>query len=234
VNKKADVVKELPVDGVTEIHGVTCDGSSVWFAADAGDLVQVDPETGAVVSRTPGLGCRAGITFDGETLWVVSGKEIRQLDLATRKVLHSIPTPTEHIAGMAWNQGALFLSAWKEKKILKVDPKTGRTLKSIAVNRWVTGVTFADGELWHGTLAEGDEPGGLRSIDAEGRELGALPMSSGEGVSGLEYDARRDLFWCGQHDLENGDATGPWTKPRLRAVRRNDRASQRAKGGAVR
>jgi len=214
---KAEILKELPFEGVRAIHGVTYDGSSVWFAADEGDLFQVNPETGAIVSRTPDLGCRAGMTFDGRNLWVICGKEIRQLDPKTRSVLSRIPTPNAHVSGMAWHQGALFLGAYEEKKILKVDPATGRVLKTIPVNRFVTGVTFADGELWYGTLAEGDQPGGLYQVDERGQEISSIPLRENEGISGIEYDTQRGAFWCGQHDLSRSNSS---TNRRLRMVRK--------------
>ena len=99
-----------------EIHGVTYDGSSIWFAADKGDLFQVNPETGAVVSCTRDLGCRAGVTLDGKNLWAICGNEIRQLDPKTRSVLSRIPTPNAHLSGLAWHEGALFLGAYDERR----------------------------------------------------------------------------------------------------------------------
>ncbi|MGA2953922.1 MAG: glutaminyl-peptide cyclotransferase, partial [Caulobacteraceae bacterium] len=62
-------------------------------------------------------------------------------------------------------------------------------------NRFVTGVTWVDGELWHGTW-EGDESD-LRRVDPEtGKVLERLEMPPGVGVSGLESDGD-DRFFCG-------------------------------------
>jgi hypothetical protein len=41
-------------------------------------------------------------------------------------------------------------------KIHQVEPETGAILRTIESNRFVTGVTWIDGELWHGTW-EGDQ-----------------------------------------------------------------------------
>ena len=38
----------------------------------------------------------------------------------------------------------------------QIDPDTGAILRTIQSNRFVTGVTWVDGELWHGTW-EGDD-----------------------------------------------------------------------------
>ena len=59
----------------------------------------------------------------------------------------------------------------------------------------MTGVTWVDGEMWHGTW-EGDEST-LRHIDpATGAVLQQLDMPQGVGVSGLESDGA-DRFFCG-------------------------------------
>ena len=61
--------------------------------------------------------------------------------------------------------------------------------------RFVTGVTWVEGELWHATW-EGDESE-LRRVDPEtGAVLEALAMPPGTQVSGLESDAG-DQFFCG-------------------------------------
>ncbi len=71
----------------------------------------------------------------------------------------------------------------------------------------ITGVTWVDGELWHGTW-EGDESD-LRRVDpGTGEVLEILEMPPGAGVSGLESDGG-DRFFCG------GGGSGT-----LRAVRR--------------
>jgi glutamine cyclotransferase len=68
-------------------------------------------------------------------------------------------------------------------------------IRTIESNRFVTGVTWVDGELWHGTW-EGDESD-IRRIDpASGDVLERLEMPKGVGVSGLESDGK-DLFYAG-------------------------------------
>jgi hypothetical protein len=83
-------------------------------------------------------------------------------------------------------------------------------LRTIESNRVVTGVTWVDGELWHGTW-EGDQSD-IRQIDLEsGKVLARLTMPEGVGVSGLESDGA-DLFYPG------GGPSG-----KVRAVRRPKR-----------
>ena len=90
---------------------------------------------------------------------------------------------------------------------IKSIPQTGAILRTIESNRFVTGVTWVDGELWHGTW-EGDESD-LRRVDPQtGEVLERLEMPPGVGVSGLESDGG-DQFFCG------GGSSG-----KVRAVRR--------------
>ena len=89
----------------------------------------------------------------------------------------------------------------------QIDPSTGAILRTLESNRFVTGVTFVDGELWHGTW-EGDESE-LRRIDRQtGEVTERLALPAGVGVSGLESDGA-DRFFCG------GGESG-----KLRVVRR--------------
>jgi hypothetical protein len=87
--------------------------------------------------------------------------------------------------------------------------------EGVLSNRMVTGVTWIDDELWHGTW-EGDESD-VRRVDPQtGRVLEKFEMPSGMGVSGLESDGG-DRFYCG------GGSSGT-----VRAVRRPGQALRRA------
>ncbi len=68
-------------------------------------------------------------------------------------------------------------------------------LRTIESDRFVTGVTWVDGELWHGTWQ--GEASDIRRIDPEtGEVLERLEMPAGTGVSGLESDGG-NRFFCG-------------------------------------
>ena len=96
---------------------------------------------------------------------------------------------------MAWAEGTLWVGQYRDRKIYQIDPGTGAILRTIESNRFVTGVTWAHGELWHGTW-EGDESE-LRRVDPRtGEVLATLEMPPGLFVSGLESDGGA-LFFCG-------------------------------------
>ena len=203
----AEIAREYgPFAGVDQIHGVTHDGHRVW-AATGSRLVAFDPETGQL-ARTLERAGDAGSAFDGTYLYQLAEARIDKIDPATGDVVASIEAPGHgRDSGLAWAEGSLWVGQYRDRRIHQVDPKTGAILRTIESNRFVTGVTWVDGELWHGTW-EGDESE-IRRIDPEsGAVLERLEMPHGTGVSGLESDGA-DLFYCG------GGASG-----KVRAVRR--------------
>ncbi len=210
----AEIVREYgPYPGVDAVHGVTYDGTHVWFAS--GDkLNAVDPDSGKI-DRAIDVSAHAGTAFDGKHLFQIAEARIQKIEAATGKVLSSIPAPGGGgDSGLAWAEGSLWVGEYRERKIHQIDPDTGAVLRTIESKRFVTGVTWVDGELWHGTW-EGEESD-VRRIDPEtGKVLEQIDMPAGTIVSGLESDGG-DRFFCGG---------GPGGK--VRAVRRPRRAASR-------
>lgn len=203
----AEIIREYgPFTGAAHIHGVTHDGKRVWFAA-SNKLHALDPETGELV-RVIDAACDAGTAFDGKYLYQIANARIHKIDPETAEVISSIPAPGHGgDAGLAWAGGTLWVGQYRARRIYQIDPDTGAILRTIESNRFVTGVTWVDGELWHGTWE--DNASELRRIAPEtGEVLARLELSGGASVSGLESDGR-DLLYCG------GGASG-----KVRAVRR--------------
>ncbi|MNM69489.1 SMP-30/Gluconolaconase/LRE-like region [compost metagenome] len=192
---RADVVRDYgPFAGADCIHGVSFDGQNVWAATGA-VLVAFDPHSGEPV-RTLAVPCDAGTAFDGTHLYQIAEARIDKIDPRTGEVLSSIPAPGAGIdSGMAWAEGSLWVGQYRQRKIHQIDPANGAILRTIESDRFVTGVTWVDGELWHAT-GEGDESD-IRHIDPEtGEVLERLQMPDGISVSGLEADGG-ELFYCG-------------------------------------
>jgi glutamine cyclotransferase len=190
----AEIIREYgPFPGVEKVHGVTFDGSHVWFAS--GDRLNAfDPDSGKTV-RTIDVTAEAGSAFDGTHIFQIAGNRIQKIDPKSGTVLTTIPAPAEGAAGMAWAEGSLWVGQHRNKKILQLDPETGTILRSIEAKRMVTGVTWVDGDLWHGTW-ENDQSD-IRRIDPKsGEVLEQLDMPAGLVVSGLEADGK-DRFYCG-------------------------------------
>ena len=191
----AEIIREYgPFSGVESVAGVSFDGSLVWFASED-RLNALDPESG-IVSRSFDIAADAGTAFDGVHLFQIAEALIRKIDPATGEVLATIPAPGDGgNSGLAWAEGSLWVGQHRGRRIHQVDPETGTVLRTIESDRFVTGVTWVGGELWHGTWEE--EESDVRRIDpATGEVLERLDMPPGTGVSGLESDGG-DRFFCG-------------------------------------
>jgi glutamine cyclotransferase len=190
----AEITREYgPFPGVEAVHGVSYDGQKLWFAA--GDTLRaLDPATGEEL-RSLDVAAHAGTAFDGRYLFQIAEDRIQKVDPETGDVLATIPAPAGGASGLAWAEGILWVGQYRNRRIHQVDPETGATLRTVEFDRFVTGVTWVGGELWHGTW-EGDESA-LRRVDpGTGAALETLEMPPGTGVSGLESDGA-DRFFCG-------------------------------------
>jgi glutamine cyclotransferase len=218
-SRAAEILREYgPFPGVERVHGVTYDGHDVWFAA-GNTLHAFDPEKGEEL-RSIDVAAHAGTAFDGRYLFQLADDRIQKIDPETGRVLATIPAPGGGgDSGLAWAEGTLWVGQYRDRKIHQIDPETGAILRTIESNRFVTGVTWVDGELWHGTV-EGDESDVRRISPRTGDVLERLEMPRGADVTGLESDGA-DRFFCG------GGKSG-----KVRAVRRprRDGATARRTG----
>jgi glutamine cyclotransferase len=209
----AEILREYgPFPGIDDVAGVTFDGRHVWFAS--GDrLSAFDPQTGEMV-RSIDIAAHAGTAFDGEHLFQIAEDRIQKIDPKTGQILSTIPAPGGgDDSGLAWAEGTLWVGNNRGRTIHQIDPRTGAVLRTIQSNRMVTGVTWIDGELWHGTW-EGEESE-VRRVDPQtGAVIEKLRMPPGTGVSGLESDGG-DQFFCGGGNGGN-----------VRAIRRPQRTDR--------
>ncbi len=203
----ADIVREYgPFPGISHVHGVSFDGAHVWIAT--GDtLTAIDPATGHS-GRSIEVAAHAGTAFDGTYLFQIAEDRIQKIDPASGSVVATIPAPGGGgDSGLAWAEGTLWVGQYRDRKIHQIDPETGAVLRTIQSNRFVTGVTWVDGELWHGTR-DGDASD-VRRVDPQtGEVLERLELPAGMEVSGLESDGRDRFF------------SGGGTSGTVRAIRR--------------
>jgi glutamine cyclotransferase len=206
----ADIIEEFgPYPEIPHMHGVSYDGENVWVAAGP-RLDAIDPANGKRL-RSINVAAHAGTAYDGTHLYQIAENRIRKIDPGSGKVLSTIPAPGEDDnSGLAWAEGSLWVGQYSGRKIVQIDAETGKILRTIDSTRFVTGVTWVDGDLWHGTLE--DQQSDLRRIDPEnGAVLEQIDMPPGIVVSGLESDGA-ERFFCG------GGKSG-----KLRTVRRPKR-----------
>ena len=112
-------------------------------------------------------------------------------------MLSTIPAPGGgDDSGLAWAEGTLWVGQYRDRKIYQIDPETGVILRTIESNRFVTGVTWIDGELWHGhgkvTRANCD-----KSILERERFWRTIEICRPERALGPRVSDGGDLFFCG-------------------------------------
>lgn len=191
----AQILREYgPFPGADRVGGVTFDGERVWFAS--GDKLNAfDPDSGEPV-RSIDIAADAGTAFDGKHLFQIAEDRIHKIDPGTGEIVATIPAPGGGgDSGLAWAEGSLWVGHYRGRCIHQIDPDSGKVLRTINSDRFVTGVTWVDGELWHATYES--DASDLRHLDPQsGQVLEVLDMPAGADVSGLEFDGR-DRFFCG-------------------------------------
>lgn len=209
-SQPAEVIREYgPYPGKDKVHGVTFDGTKIWFARGE-SLVAIDRETGSLAGEVA-VAADAGTAFDGRYLWQIADERIHKIDPQSGQVVGSIPAPAQgRDSGLTWAEGTLWVGEYRARKIHQIDAKTGAVLRTIESDRFVTGVSWTNGELWHAT--QESEESELRRVDPRsGEVLESLQLPAGVLVSGMEADGA-GTFYCG------GGGTG-----KVRAVRKSKR-----------
>ncbi len=190
----AEIMREYgPFPGVDQVHGVSFDGQQVWFAT--GDkLNALQPSSGKLL-RSIDVPAHAGTAFDGQYLFQIAEDRIQKIDPKSGDVISTIPTPGDSNSGLTWAEGSLWIGQYRDRKIHQIDPESGAILRTIETRRFVTGVTWIDKELWHGTWD--NDVSNLTRVDPDsGDVLETIELPKGIGVSGLESDGK-DRFFCG-------------------------------------
>jgi len=218
IGSPAEILREYgPFAGVDQVHGVTFDGRHVWFASGE-RLNAFDPASGEVV-HSIGVAGHAGTAFDGRHLYQLAGDRIHKIDPQMGRVLATILAPGDGCWGSPGPKGRSGWGSIGTGRSIKSIPKQGRFFAPSSLTASSPGVTWIDGELWHGTWE--DEESDLRRVEPRtGAVLERLELPRGMAVSGLESDGG-DRFFCG------GGTSG-----KIRAVRRPRRISSAASGDA--
>lgn len=193
MKQHAQIIGQFTANTEGPVHGVSYDGQLVW-AATGTHVRAFDPKDGTQMRTLP-VPAHAGTAFDGLHLFQIADDLIQKVDPATGKVVSTIPAPGGgRDSGLAWSEGYLWVGQYRDRQIVQIDPGTGDVIRTISTSRFVTGVTWVDGELWHGYSEDGS--GGLARIDPDGgQELATLEMP-GVSVSGVESDGA-GRFFCG-------------------------------------
>ncbi len=112
--------------------------------------------------------------------------------------LHSIPSPTSHLCGLAWVDGCLWYSDGRESALYRLDPENGEALAVHRIPDVNTSLSYDGGYLWQVT-GEGylAGPKGVTKIDPDsGTVLEVIGLGEDSMyVAGVEV--RGDEVWVG-------------------------------------
>jgi len=99
----------------------------------------------------PGIDHVAGVTHDGQNVWIAAGPKLTALDPASGRTLRSIDVPA--YAGSAFDGRHLYQIG--ENRIRKIDPASGEVLSDIPTpGESCSGLAWAEGTLWVGQYKE--------------------------------------------------------------------------------
>ena len=218
MNTAAEIIREYgPFPGVDKVHGVTFDGQQrlVRLRRQAERPRSGERQARCARSTSPRMPARRSTASTcSRSPRTASRRSIRRPAACSPR---SRRPATAAIPGWPGPKARCGSAQYRDRKIHQVDPETGAILRTIESNRFVTGVTWVDGELWHGTW-EGDESE-LRRIDPRNRRgAGKLEMPAGAGVSGLESDGARPLLLRRRHERQGARRAAAEARPRQSAV----------------
>src|SRR5215469_5729563 len=142
-------------------------------------------------------------TADG-TLWVldqVDPNKVFTLDPEKGAILGQVQTESMHGSGITYGDGAWWIGSTKTLKTLKVDPKTGATLKSfdtpgsglygnVKTPSGAHGLKWVDGRYWMAVPASGK----IFLMEPEtGKIIRSIPAPTVR-THGLAWD--HGILWC--------------------------------------
>jgi YVTN family beta-propeller protein len=144
----ARVVATVPVRGTP--LAVAVGAGAVWtVAADANQVVRVDPATGEVTARIPVPDGPSRLTVTPDAVWVLSPPDnsVSRIDPATNRVAGTVPVGRQ-AQGMTAAAGSLWVSNNLDDTVTRIDRASGRVLATIPVGREPQSLVAAGGAVW--------------------------------------------------------------------------------------
>jgi DNA-binding SARP family transcriptional activator/ABC-type oligopeptide transport system substrate-binding subunit len=139
-------------------EGVAVGGGSVWVSRDVGggQIVRLDPATGAVQHRFDGMTAYLQLAYGDGSLWAADERGIERIDAETNRV-----TPVSGIRGIKFvvaGGGFGWTSDERKGVVYKVD-QTGHLAETYTTGLGAGFMTYTDGVLWVSNHDEGTVTG---------------------------------------------------------------------------
>ena len=172
---------------------------------DARENLPIVPKRVEKLFRTPGIKQPNDLQFapDGN-LWIldqVDPNKVFKVNPADGSILEQVQTESIHGSGIAFGNGAWWIGSTKSLKTLKVDPKTGKTLKwfdtpgsglygNLTTPSGAHGIKWVDGRYWMAVPASGK----IYLMEPESGEVVRSIPAPTVRTHGLAWD--NGFLWC--------------------------------------
>jgi streptogramin lyase len=149
--------------------GIVYAAGAVWLLSEQpASVFELDPKTGAtlakiaVTPRTPpkhGIVDTWWVAAGGGSVWAVNANydAVTRIDIATKKVVATVPVPVEIPFGIAVGKGAVWVAG--AGKVVRIDPATNRVSGVVTLSKRsvpiFTQVALGPAGLWATDYEEG-------------------------------------------------------------------------------
>lgn len=182
--------------------------SSIWTSTLQGNVYQLNPNNGTVLSSftlsgSPTWGTPTqpwGMAFDDEGfMWIVdfAERKLFKINISTQQIVFSVDTPNATAGGckgLAWDGEYLNVLGWVTPTIYKVT-KQGVLVESIPLDHGGTG-----GLAWDGQFYWVPTKGRILKYDSSGKQVGWIYAAS-EGTWDMAW--ADGFLWATQRTNEN-------------------------------
>lgn len=157
--------------GAGKPYNLWSGAGSMWAIDDgSGEVIRIDPKTNEVVKKIAVGDGPADMVFDGDTAYVINHRDrnLMVIDTATnqpRKLATIGRKDVDAPERMAFLDGDLWITG-RGMDLLRVDPKTGKTLKTVEIGGSGIDVLAADGALWVPARSEATDQSGFPTMEA--------------------------------------------------------------------
>jgi DNA-binding SARP family transcriptional activator/DNA-binding beta-propeller fold protein YncE len=141
-----------------DVGGITKGAGSLWVArAVEGDVLRLDPATGALRDRIRVPHQPSAVAYAPGELWVTTSDGVKRIDLATHEIAASAPVPGDS-PFIALGGGYAWVANGIEGTVYKI-AESGQIVASYETGQGAQVVSYADGTLWVGNQDEGTTTG---------------------------------------------------------------------------
>jgi YVTN family beta-propeller protein len=151
-----------PLVGPNSDAGNVAEGvASLWLASGDSTITRIDPRSGHVLARIPGVATGeslGGIAFGHGSVWVagpVQDSPITRIDPRTNRVVARIPLQKFRSNGIATTRDGVWVSDIGSNQVWRILPSRNVPVSTVQVGLAPLGVAAGAGSLWVANSGDG-------------------------------------------------------------------------------